>query len=67
MKMNLIDEGCVPECKVGLGGLLCTSIMKLLFCMCSHFIDKTNNSNESESTTGSTFSFWSEFEGRLFI
>ncbi len=40
MKMNLIDERCVPECKVRFEGLFCTSIMKLLFCMCSHLLTR---------------------------
>lgn len=40
MKMNSIDERCVPECKVGFEGLFCTSIIKLLFCMCSHLLTR---------------------------
>lgn len=36
MKMNLIDGSRVCEREAGFEGLFCTSIMKPLFCMCSH-------------------------------
>lgn len=68
MKINLMDEGCVPEYKVGFESLFCTSVMKVLFLYVQSPIDKPNNSNESMSATGRHFfPFRNEFEGRLFV
>lgn len=67
MKMNLINESCVPEHKVGCEGLLLCLNNEALVLPAQSLIDKTNNSNESASATGGTFSFGNEFEGRLVI
>lgn len=67
LKMNLIDERWVPQCTIGSEGLFCTSIIKLLFCMCKHLLTKLPIVMKAQVQQAALFPFRNEFKGWLFI